>query len=146
MIRRPIAPRALCPAGSPGLVTINATPYEIDIVGELPRAGCLEIDGYRLTKGNGEAHDLCFVNGRWECTCGDWVFRRSVLAEPHRADCKHIAAVRQLGLPQPGDTYTPDLHEDDVITLADTEDVYVSVSGADMADGYVIDDILFDNP
>jgi hypothetical protein len=126
MIRRPCAPCDLVPAGIPGLVTINATPYEIEILGELPRVGNLEIDGYRLTKGNGEAHDLCYVDGRWECTCGDWIFRRSVMAEPHRADCKHIHAIRQLGLPEPRDSYTPDLDAEDVITLAEPEDEYVT--------------------
>jgi hypothetical protein len=146
LIRRPCAPCELAPAGIPGLLAINSTPYEVEIIGELPPVGCLEIDGYRLTKGNGEAHDLCLVNGRWECTCGDWIFRRSVLAEPSRSDCKHIHAIRQLGLPQPRDSYAPDLHEDDVITLAETEDVYVTVNGADTADGYELDGIVFDNP
>jgi hypothetical protein len=146
LLHRPCAPCELAPAGIPGVLTINASVYAVEIIGELPPVGCLEIDGYRLTKGNGEAHDICFVNGRWECTCGDWIFRRSVLAEPNRADCKHIAAVRKLGLPEPRDCYTPDLHEDDIITTPRAEDVYETAVGADTVDGYVIDGVLFDNP
>jgi hypothetical protein len=42
------------------------------LIGYLPDVGEPVVDGFRLTKDNGTAHDVCRVAGRLECTCGDW--------------------------------------------------------------------------
>jgi hypothetical protein len=102
VIRPPVAPCELLPAGLPGVLVINGNPYIVEVLGYLPEHGEPVIDGYRLTKPNGEAHDLCLVAGRLECSCGDWIFRRSCQVEPGLADCKHCVAVRRH-LAQPVD-------------------------------------------
>jgi len=77
LLDRPISPCEILPRGFPGTMTINATLYAVAILGSLPAEGEPTVDGYRLTKENGEAHDLCLVAGRLECTCGDYEFRRA---------------------------------------------------------------------
>jgi hypothetical protein len=95
LIVSPIAPCEILGHGAPGVLEINGLSYAVEILGYLPEVGEPVIDGYRLTKGNGEAHDICLVAGRMECTCGDWIFRRSCQTERHLADCKHTCAVQR---------------------------------------------------
>src|SRR5579871_1591582 len=94
VLEQPIAPCEIVPGGIPGRLVINGTVYVAEILGFLPDVGEPVIDGFRLTKDNGEAHDICLVHGRMECTCGDWLFRRSFQTEPALADCKHCVACR----------------------------------------------------
>jgi hypothetical protein len=94
VLRHPCAPCELLPAGQAGVLEINGTHYAIEILGYLPEVGEPVVDGYRLTKPNGEAHDLCIVAGRMECTCGDWLFRRSCQTDASVADCKHVLACK----------------------------------------------------
>lgn len=97
LIQQPIAPcEILNGKGAPGKLRINATVYVVEILGYLPDAGEPIIDGYRLTRDTGEAHDLCLVAGRLECTCGDWLWRRSLQTDRTLADCKHVLAVKRL--------------------------------------------------
>ena len=82
----PIAPCELLPRGIPGSIEINGTEYAAVILGYLPEVGEPVVDGYRLTKYNGESHDLCLVNGRLECTCGDWIYRRAAQQSAELSD------------------------------------------------------------
>jgi hypothetical protein len=91
----PIAPCEILAPGARGVLEINGLLYAVEILGYLPEVGEPVIDGYRLTKGNGEAHDICLVAGRMECSCGDWIFRRSCQTERSLADCKHTKAIGQ---------------------------------------------------
>lgn len=91
----PIAPCEMLPHGMPGSLTINGTEYAVSILGSLPDVGEPVIDGYRLVKYTGEAHDVCLVAGRLECTCGDWLYRRSFQNDRSLADCKHCLAVER---------------------------------------------------
>lgn len=95
VIYQPIAPCEILPSGLPGKLAINGTVYTAEILGFLPAVGEPVIDGYRLTKDNGEAHDICLVAGRLECSCGDWLWRRSFQTDRELADCKHCVACRQ---------------------------------------------------
>lgn len=96
VIMRPIAPcEILAGQGIPGRMEINLTLYTVEILGFLPAIGEPHIDGYRLTKDDGTAHDVCLVAGRLECTCGDWLWRRSFQTDPQLADCKHCIACRR---------------------------------------------------
>ena len=92
----PISPCEILPNGFPGTMTINGTLYAVSIIGYLPPIGEPVIEGYRLTKDNGEAHDICLVVGRLECSCGDWMWRRAAQQTRELADCKHCKAVNQL--------------------------------------------------
>jgi hypothetical protein len=91
----PICPCEILADGAPGLLEINQQLYAVSILGFLPKQGEPVLEGFRLTKGNAESHDLCLVDGRMECTCGDWVYRRACQCEPALADCKHIKAVKE---------------------------------------------------
>jgi hypothetical protein len=93
VLRHPIAPCELLPGGLAGVLVINGTHYSVEVLGYLPEHGEPVVDGYRLTKPNGEAHDLCLVGGRLECTCGDWLWRRSFQNDPELMHCKHCLAV-----------------------------------------------------
>jgi hypothetical protein len=93
--RKPLAPCEILPAGLPGLLEINGTVYAVDILGYLPAEGEPVVDGFRLTKDDGTAHDVCLVAGRSECTCGDWIWRRASQADPELLDCKHCIACRR---------------------------------------------------
>lgn len=95
VLRHPIAPCEILPAGLAGVVSINATHYAVEIIGYLPEVGEPVVDGYRLSKPDGTAHDVCLVHGRMECTCGNWIFRRAALADPDCQDCKHIIACKR---------------------------------------------------
>jgi hypothetical protein len=95
VLRMPLAPCELLPRGLAGVLVINGTHYAAEVLGYLPEHGEPVVDGYRLTKPNGEAHDLCLVAGRLECTCGDWLWRRSFQNDPELADCKHTAACKR---------------------------------------------------
>lgn len=79
-----------------GAVVINGTRYALDIIGYRQEFGPDVIDGYRLTKEDGTAHDVCLVAGRHECTCGDYDFRRAAQQDEELCECKHISACRQL--------------------------------------------------
>lgn len=99
LLQAPIAPcEILNGRGAPGQLRINDTTYTVEILGYLPVEGEPVVDGYRLTKDNSEAHDLCLVAGRLECTCGDYEFRRAAQTDPKLFDCKHCTAIRQLFL------------------------------------------------
>lgn len=104
VVCKPIAPCVIFPDGMPGTMSINGTEYAVVILGWLPDDGVsgAVIDGYRLTKSNGESHDLCLIAGRLECTCGDWIWRRSYQSDRVLADCKHCRAIKQH-LCQPDD-------------------------------------------
>jgi hypothetical protein len=95
----PYSPCELLPAGLPGLLEINGTLYVVTIIGYLPAEGEPIVDGFRLTKDNGEAHDICLVSGRLECSCGDWIFRRSAQVGRELMDCKHCLACMKHFLP-----------------------------------------------
>ena len=95
VLRHPLAPCEILPAGLPGQLEINGTLYEVEILGYLPEEGEPIVDGFRLTKADGTAHDICLVAGRMECTCGDWLWRRSFQTARELADCKHTAACKQ---------------------------------------------------
>lgn len=95
VIRQPLPRCEVLPDGLPGVLEINGTVYAVEILGYLPAEGPLVLDGYRLTKTNGEAHDVCLVAGRLECTCGDWLWRRSYQTDRQLADCKHCLACRK---------------------------------------------------
>lgn len=106
MLADPIPPCEMLRNGCPGSLTINGTLYAVSLIAHLPPAPAEPvIDGYRLTKENGESHDLCLVNGRVECTCGDWELRRAAMQEAVLMDCKHIKAIKQLFLYLPRDQY-----------------------------------------
>jgi hypothetical protein len=51
--------------------------------------------GYRLTKPDGQAHDVHHDDRGEHCTCGDFTFRREGI-DPK--GCKHIRALRAWGL------------------------------------------------
>lgn len=93
VLRHPIAPCEILPRGHAGLVEINGTRYTVEIVGYLPAEGEPVIVGYRLTRENGVAHDVCVQHDRLECTCADWLFRRSCQSEESLQGCKHCACV-----------------------------------------------------
>ncbi len=96
VIMNPLAPcEILGGQGIPGRLEINGTLYTVEILGFLPAVGEPHIDGFRLTKDNGEAHDVCLVAGRLECTCGDWLWRRSFQTDRQLLDCKHCIACRK---------------------------------------------------
>ena len=63
VIRQPIAPCELPAAGLAGELVINGTTYTVEVLGYLPAEGEPVTDGFRLTKTNGEAHDVCLVAG-----------------------------------------------------------------------------------
>lgn len=104
MVFEPIAPSEVFQRGMPGTMRINGTEYAARVLASRTTDGQFEIDGYRLTKYNGESHDICLVAGRMECTCGDYEFRRAALQNPDVCECKHIKAIRQL-CEQPRDMY-----------------------------------------
>jgi hypothetical protein len=91
----PICPCEILPAGAPGLLEINGQLYSVHILGFLPKVGEPRLEGFRLTKGDGTSHDLCLIDGRIECTCGDWIWRRAAQCERALMDCKHIKAVKE---------------------------------------------------
>ena len=103
LLAPPVSPCEILPQGFPGSLRINGHEYGVVILGYLPEVGEPVVDGYRLTKGDGTAHDLCLVAGILECTCGDFEFRRAA-RDPK--GCKHCQAVRQL-LQEPRDRYEP---------------------------------------
>lgn len=97
LIEAPCSPCELSVIGYPGKLEINGTTYKVAIIGHLPAAPAEPVtDGYALEKDNGEIHHVCLVAGRLECTCGDWLWRRSLETDRSLADCKHCKAVRQL--------------------------------------------------
>ncbi|HWG43583.1 MAG TPA: hypothetical protein VN688_12420 [Gemmataceae bacterium] len=102
LLCQPIAPCEILRDGCPGSMVINGTEYAVSILGYLPPAPAEPVvDGYRFTKRNGESHDLCLVRGRLECTCGDWLWRRSFQNAGPLADCKHcLACKRHLMAPR----------------------------------------------
>jgi hypothetical protein len=53
------------------------------------------LKAFRLTKPDGEFHDILRDVHGPSCTCGDFVFRRDGIDE---AGCKHIRASRACGL------------------------------------------------
>jgi len=95
----PLAPCEILPDGLPGLLEINGSFYEVSILGYLPAEGEPVVNGFRLTKDDGTAHDVCLVAGRLECTCGDWIWRRASQTSRELADCKHCIACRRHFMP-----------------------------------------------
>jgi hypothetical protein len=63
VIHQTIAPFELLAAGLAGELVINGTTYTVEVLGYLPAEGERVVDGFRLTKTNGEAHDVCLVAG-----------------------------------------------------------------------------------
>lgn len=93
IIRYPIVGCEMVPRGIPGLLEINGIRYTVEVIGTLPPAPAEpQVSGYRLTKDNGESHDLCLVCGVLECSCGDYLFRRQA-RDPR--GCKHVIACRR---------------------------------------------------
>jgi hypothetical protein len=53
----------------------------------------------RLMKPNGDFHDIHHGHDQWSCTCEDFVYCRQNQPVP----CKHINALRSVGLLDQGD-------------------------------------------
>jgi hypothetical protein len=84
------------PHGIPGCIIINGQEYGVSCLGYLPPAPLSPVvEGYRFVKADGETYDVCLSHGRLECSCGDWIFRRSKASDPRLSDCKHCVAVRR---------------------------------------------------
>ena len=79
-------------SGKCGLtLRINGTRYRVR---PLP-ADFGGMRAFRLTKPDGEFHDIAREIHGLSCTCGDWVFRRDGIDE---AGCKHVRAAVAVGL------------------------------------------------
>jgi hypothetical protein len=89
MVKRPIAPCTLLPAGSPGLLLLNDANYFVEWnVGDNDA-----ILGFRLTHCvTGQVYDLEGYDCH-SCDCPDFIFRR--LHKDPRG-CKHMIAMRQV--------------------------------------------------
>ncbi len=72
-------------------LTINGDNYRVR---PLP-ADFGGIRAFRLTRRDGESHDVARHAYGAECTCGDYVWRRDGL---DAKGCKHIRAARAVGL------------------------------------------------
>jgi hypothetical protein len=87
------APKAPAPVSGRCSLTlkINGVPYRVRKLD--PEFG--RHRAFRLTKRDGDFHDV--IDGLYgaECTCGDFVFRRDGL-DP--TGCKHVKACRACGL------------------------------------------------
>jgi hypothetical protein len=92
VLTRPCAPCELAPNGLPGHILLNGIGYAVSIIGELPLVGEPTIQGYRFTKEDGTAYDVCRQFNHLECDCPDFLYRR---ANTDRAGCKHVQAVRK---------------------------------------------------
>jgi hypothetical protein len=88
LVRRPIAPCTLIPAGRPGEVQINGTAYSIEFI----LAADQTILGFRIVNlTNGQIYDLdaaCRV-----CDCPDYTFRR---LQKDARGCKHCIGLRAI--------------------------------------------------
>jgi hypothetical protein len=89
-----------------GAVAINGTPYTLAVLCDRG-----QVTGYRLEKPDGTTYDVS--REPWpSCDCGDFQFRRW---QKDPAGCKHIKALRALGLlpPRPAPVRLPtDLEAD----------------------------------
>jgi hypothetical protein len=89
MVKRPIAPCTLIPAGAPGLLLLNDANYAV----EWNVADNDAVLGFRLTDYvNGEVYDLEGYDCH-SCSCGDFIFRR--LQKDPRG-CKHMIGMKQI--------------------------------------------------
>jgi hypothetical protein len=89
LVKRPIAPCALIPAGSPGQVLIEGVPYTLTY--NLDTS--YRILGFRLVNVvNKKVYDVEGV-ACVSCTCGDFVYRREG-RDPR--GCKHMIAMKKI--------------------------------------------------
>lgn len=92
LLRRPIAPCRLVPAGLAGEVEIEdgrrTVRYALSYVVRLDAEGWAEIDGYRLSKADGTVYDI--PEDLTSCDCGDATFRQ------REGGCRHRQALLQL--------------------------------------------------
>jgi hypothetical protein len=89
MIRRPIAPCSLIPAGAPGLLLLNDANYFVEWnVGRMD-----EVLGFRLTHcQSGKVYDLEGYDCH-SCDCPDFEFRRRY-HDPR--GCKHMIGMKMV--------------------------------------------------
>jgi hypothetical protein len=74
------------------LLSINGVPYQVQ---RLDADKVLALVAYRLTKPNGELHDVALTPTYGpECSCASWVFDHANLD----GRCKHIVALQDWGL------------------------------------------------
>ena len=92
LLRRPVAPCDLVPAGVPGEVLINGTSYALRYNATLPETGEPEVYGYSLEKADGTGYDLPFTLD--DCTCPDHIYRRDPADQCGM--CKHARAMKAL--------------------------------------------------
>ena len=89
LIKRPIAPCALLPQGSPGQVIIEGVPYTVTF--NLDRS--YRILGFRLVNVvNKKVYDLESIHCI-SCTCGDFIYRREG-RDPR--GCKHMIGMKKV--------------------------------------------------
>ncbi len=87
LVKRPIAPCTLLPAGSPGQVIIEGVPYTLTY----NLSDDYRILGFRLVNTvNKKVYDVEGI-GCVSCTCGDYVYRREG-RDPR--GCKHMIGMR----------------------------------------------------
>ena len=90
LVKRPIAPCTLLPAGSPGQVTIEGVPYTLTY----NLSDDYRILGFRLVNGvNGKVYDVEGV-GCVSCTCGDFIYRRAEAKEQEAADLARLSVAK----------------------------------------------------
>ena len=91
MVRRPICPCELVPAGAAGLCQINGATYSIAYNAHLPAQGEPEVYGFTLKKLSDSrlAYDLDCTSGYLTCECGSYYAGRD------RHGCKHIRAIAE---------------------------------------------------
>jgi hypothetical protein len=90
LLRRPISPCEMVPAGIPGAVEINGDVYTLGYNATCPEQGDVVIHGYRLTKGGGTVYDL--PEDLSECECLGhlrWSQERGIR-------CKHRRCLEEL--------------------------------------------------
>jgi hypothetical protein len=90
----PIRPRTVKPAcpKTALLLCVNGVPYQVL---RLDADKVLALVAYRLTKPNGEFHDVALTPAFGpECSCASWVFDHANLD----GRCKHVAALEDWGL------------------------------------------------
>jgi hypothetical protein len=91
---KPKPPTPRPPAVVQCAVWINGVAYEVSLLAPEPGTGIKK--AYRLKNAeNGNEYDLAWSNHGIECECGDFEFRR---AGKDPEGCKHIDALRQLGM------------------------------------------------
>src|SRR5262245_51314978 len=91
-LQRPIPPCEIVgPAGKPGVLSIDGTPYLCSYVGELPPEGEPVVRGYRVVKADGAVYDIDTTAPHgWTCDCPDATYRSE-----RPGGCRHVQALRQ---------------------------------------------------